>query len=276
MATTRLDIAYYGAGFRGWAAQPGLRTVQGDLEAAMAALLHSEVSLSVAGRTDAGVHAWGQVASFAAAPLEGLAHSLNGLLGNDVAVTAASETDNGFDARRDALSRTYCYRILARSAPDPFEQGRALWWPQRLDRDALDACAESLAGSHDFTASTQPRPSTCASSGRSAGPSGFGRTSSARFGLEPTPSCARWLAAWSGRCSRSPRGPQHRGVHGAARWSAARAGGETPPPRTVCIWRRFGIDGPRNRCVGPRDPVSRQVLVRRRSRRTYLERQTAS
>jgi tRNA pseudouridine38-40 synthase len=151
---TRLDIAYDGSAFSGWAAQPGLRTVQGELEAALATLLRSEVSLSVAGRTDAGVHAWGQVASFEGAPPEGLARSLNGLLDTDVAVTAVLEAENGFDARRDALSRTYCYRLLTRPVADPFERGRALWWPHRLDRDALDACAAALAGSHDFTAFT--------------------------------------------------------------------------------------------------------------------------
>ena len=154
MPATRLDIAYDGSAFSGWAAQPGLRTVQGELEAALATLLRSEVSLSVAGRTDAGVHAWGQVASFEGAPPEGLARSLNGLLDTDVAVTAVREAENGFDARRDALSRTYCYRLLTRPVADPFEHGRALWWPHRLDRDALDACAAALAGSHDFTAFT--------------------------------------------------------------------------------------------------------------------------
>jgi tRNA pseudouridine38-40 synthase len=152
--TTRLDIEYDGSGFRGWAAQPGLRTVQGDLEAALATLLGNEVLLSVAGRTDAGVHAWGQVASFEGAAPEWLAHSLNGMLGDDLTVTAASEARNGFDARSDARSRTYCYRLLTRPTPDPFERGRALWWPQRLDREALDACAETLLGSHDFTAFT--------------------------------------------------------------------------------------------------------------------------
>jgi tRNA pseudouridine38-40 synthase len=151
---TRLDLAYDGSGFRGWAAQPGLRTVQGELEAALATLLRRDAPLSVAGRTDAGVHAWGQVASFAGDPPERLAQRLNGVVGSDLAVTGVSAAPDGFDARRDARSRTYCYRVLAREAPDPFERGRALWWPHGLDREALDACAAALAGSHDFTAFT--------------------------------------------------------------------------------------------------------------------------
>ncbi len=156
MTTTRLDIEYDGSGFRGWAAQPGQRTVQAELESALAPILGERVGLTVAGRTDAGVHAWGQVASFKseARPPANLARRLNGVLPDDVAVTAAAEARDGFDARRDAHSRTYCYRVVARSAPIPFERGRSLWWPRPLDRGALAACAEAIRGSHDFTAFT--------------------------------------------------------------------------------------------------------------------------
>lgn len=156
MPTTRLDIEYDGSRFRGWAAQPGQRTVQGDLEAALTTILREQVGLSVAGRTDAGVHAWGQVASFESrSPAGGnLARSLNGVLSADVAVTAAGPVPDAFDARRDARSRTYCYRVLTRAAPSPFEEGRSLWWPRAIERQALDVCAAALAGSHDFTAFT--------------------------------------------------------------------------------------------------------------------------
>lgn len=156
MPTVRLDIEYDGSGFRGWAKQPGLRTVQGDLEAALATVLREPVELTVAGRTDTGVHARGQVASFsvAAEPPEDLMRRLNGLSPNDIAVTAADVVADGFDARRDAKARTYRYRLLARSAPSPFEHGKALWWPHRVDREALDACAAALVGTHDFTAFT--------------------------------------------------------------------------------------------------------------------------
>ena len=156
MATVRLDIEYDGTEFRGWAAQPGLRTVQGELETALATVLREPVKLTVAGRTDAGVHALGQVASFATdanVPAD-LVRSLNALVPNDIAVTAAEPTTDGFDARGDARSRSYLYRVLARRSPSPFEQNRALWWPHRLDREALDACAAALTGTHDFTAFT--------------------------------------------------------------------------------------------------------------------------
>jgi tRNA pseudouridine38-40 synthase len=156
MPTVRLDIEYDGSGFRGWARQPGLRTVQGELETALATVLRETVDLTVAGRTDTGVHARGQVASFnAPAKLPpDLTRSLNALGPDDIGVSAAIVVADGFDARRDARSRTYRYRLLARRAPSPFEQGRALWWPHKVDRDALDACAASLIGTHDFTAFT--------------------------------------------------------------------------------------------------------------------------
>jgi tRNA pseudouridine38-40 synthase len=152
----RLDIEYDGSGFRGWAKQPGLRTVQGELETALATVLREPVELTVAGRTDTGVHALGQVASFETPqePPEDLMRRLNGLGPDDVAVTAAAVVATGFNARHDARSRSYRYRLLARSAPSPFEQGKALWWPHRVDREALDACAAALPGTHDFTAFT--------------------------------------------------------------------------------------------------------------------------
>jgi tRNA pseudouridine38-40 synthase len=156
VATVRLDIEYDGSGFRGWAAQPGLRTVQGELEAALATVLRERVQLTVAGRTDTGVHALGQVASFVteAEVREDLVRRLNGVGPDDVAVTAATVAEDGFDARRDAKSRSYRYRILARSTPSPFEDGHALWWPHRFDLEALHACASALPGTHDFTAFT--------------------------------------------------------------------------------------------------------------------------
>lgn len=154
--TVRLDIEYDGGGFRGWARQPGLRTVQGELEAALATVLRDDVRLTVAGRTDTGVHALGQVASFATAAEvpPGLARGLNGVGPDDLAVAAAATAADGFDARRDAVSRSYLYRVLVRRAPCPFQRGRALWWPHRLDERALAACAAALLGSHDFTAFT--------------------------------------------------------------------------------------------------------------------------
>jgi len=150
--TARLDLEYDGTEFAGWSVQPGLRTVQSEVERALATLMRGEVSLTVAGRTDRGVHARGQVASYEGAPVE--TRALNAVLPSDVAVLACAAARDGFDARRDARSRTYCYRLLTRSAPSPFERGRALWWPRPLDVEALHACAAALRGTHDFTAFT--------------------------------------------------------------------------------------------------------------------------
>jgi tRNA pseudouridine38-40 synthase len=155
VATVRLDIEYDGSNFSGWAAQPNLRTIQGELEAALEKVLGKPVQLTVAGRTDAGVHAWGQVASFRTEAVPGdLRARLNGLTAEDVAVIAVNAAPDGFDARGDAVSRSYCYRVLARKVLSPFEHGYALWWPHQIDRKALDACAVALPGIHDFTAFT--------------------------------------------------------------------------------------------------------------------------
>jgi tRNA pseudouridine38-40 synthase len=155
---TKLTIEYDGTGFAGWARQPGERTVQEECERALRTVLGETGSdgeplrLTVAGRTDRGVHAWAQVASYAHEAVDPL--RLNGLLGDDVAVLAAEPAQETFDARRDATSRTYCYRVLARRSRGVFERGRAFWWPGALDREALAECAAALGGRHDFTAFT--------------------------------------------------------------------------------------------------------------------------
>jgi len=110
------------------------------------------VDLTVAGRTDAGVHAWGQVASYDGPPVS--ARSLTAVLPGDVSALSCVSAPDGFDARRDATSRAYCYRVLARGARSVFESGRALWWSRPLDLAALSACATALVGERDFTAFT--------------------------------------------------------------------------------------------------------------------------
>jgi tRNA pseudouridine38-40 synthase len=140
--TTKLTIEYDGGGFAGWVRQPGLRTVQEELERALRTVLGDlgddgePLTLTVAGRTDSGVHAWEQVASYAHEAVDPL--RLNGLLDDDVAV----------------LSRTYCYRVLRRRARSVRECGRALWWVGELDVDALAECARAVVGRHDFRAFT--------------------------------------------------------------------------------------------------------------------------
>jgi tRNA pseudouridine38-40 synthase len=152
LVTTRLVIEYDGTDFAGWAAQPGLRTVQGELERALAVIARVPVALTVAGRTDRGVHAWGQVASYPGDPVR--LSGVNAVLPADVAVLACESAADGFDARRDAMSRTYCYRLLRRRARSVFERRTALHWPHPIDREALNSCAGALLGTHDFTAFT--------------------------------------------------------------------------------------------------------------------------
>jgi tRNA pseudouridine38-40 synthase len=155
---SKLTLEYHGAGFAGWAIQPGRRTVQGALQDALRTLLggagaeEESFALSVAGRTDRGVHAWCQVASYRERPLD--PYGLNALLPDDVAVLSCEPVSEAFDARRDARSRTYCYRVLARRARSVLLRDTALWWPHRVDHAALEACAERLVGTHDFTAFT--------------------------------------------------------------------------------------------------------------------------
>jgi tRNA pseudouridine38-40 synthase len=115
-------------------------------------VLRQDVALTVAGRTDRGVHALAQVVSYDG-PAPGL-RSVNALLPDEISVIAAEQVPDGFSARRDAKSRTYLYRLLARPAPSPFEAGRALWWPHPIDVDALHRCAAAVVGTHDFTAFT--------------------------------------------------------------------------------------------------------------------------
>jgi tRNA pseudouridine38-40 synthase len=127
--------------------------VQEELERALGMLLPgADVSLTVAGRTDAGVHAWGQVASYAGEPVS--VRSLNALLPDDVAALSCEPAPEGWSARFDATSRAYCYRVFARRARSVFWADRALWWPHTVDLDAMIACAAALVGVHDFTAFT--------------------------------------------------------------------------------------------------------------------------
>src|SRR5919109_2654533 len=157
MNVVKLTLEYDGTEFSGWAAQPGLRTVEAELRGALDCVYPSWEALAVAGRTDAGVHAVGQVASFAAdggPPAERAAAALNGVLPDDVVATASEAAPEGFSARFSATGRTYRYRVWRRAAHSPFELRRSLWWPRPLDERRLAESAALLAGEHDFRAFT--------------------------------------------------------------------------------------------------------------------------
>jgi tRNA pseudouridine38-40 synthase len=177
----RLDLGYDGTDFSGWAAQPGRRTVQGEIEAALGMVLRlaEPPSLTVAGRTDAGVHARGQVAhvdlplsSFAALDRAGrpvardsvaerlpaLLKRLAGTLPADVRVHRLSVAPDGFDARFSALYRRYAYRVSdAPGGVDPLRRREVLWCPRPLDADRMNAAAVGLLGEHDFAAFCKKR-----------------------------------------------------------------------------------------------------------------------
>jgi tRNA pseudouridine38-40 synthase len=150
MPAYRLTVAYDGTAFHGWAAQPGLRTVAGELAGALGI---EPRELTVAGRTDTGVHAEANVVSLTAARLLPL-QALNRRLPPDVALREAAEASDGFDARRDARARSYAYRITTAAVPDPMRARYELHHPRPLDRAALGACAAAIAGTHNFTAFT--------------------------------------------------------------------------------------------------------------------------
>jgi tRNA pseudouridine38-40 synthase len=153
----RLTLEYDGTAFRGWARQPGQRTVEGAVREALTAVFPRWDSLAVAGRTDAGVHATGQVASVdvdGGPPPERAAAALNAALPDDVAVWSVEEAALGFHARFSATARSYRYLVLTRRERSALQARRALWWPRAIHDEALHAAAASIVGSHDFRAFT--------------------------------------------------------------------------------------------------------------------------
>jgi tRNA pseudouridine38-40 synthase len=153
----KLTVEYDGTPFRGWAAQPGLPTVEGSLRDALGETFASVENLAVAGRTDTGVHALANVVSVdveGGPPPERIAQAVNTRLPDEIAVAAAEEVPADFHARFSARSRSYRYRIFQRSTPSPFELRRSWWITRRLDEAALNRAAQLLLGEHDFRAFT--------------------------------------------------------------------------------------------------------------------------
>jgi tRNA pseudouridine38-40 synthase len=153
----RLTIEYDGTPFRGWAAQPGLPTVEQALGTALAESFASVGRLAVAGRTDTGVHALGNVVSVdveGGPPPERTAAALNTRLPDEISVVAVEEAEPGFHARHSALARSYRYRLFTRATQSPFELRRSWWISRALDEDELNAAASLLVGEHDFRAFT--------------------------------------------------------------------------------------------------------------------------
>src|SRR4051812_35943271 len=159
LVRVRLDVQYDGTALHGWVPQPGRRTVRGELEQALATVLRVPVSLTVAGRTDAGVHATGQVASTDlprqvwVQHREKLVRRLRGVLARDIAVPSVSEAHPAFDARFGALARHYEYRLSdAPGGPSPLRRADVVAWPRSLDDAAMRVAAALLVGQYDFAA----------------------------------------------------------------------------------------------------------------------------
>ncbi len=149
----RLLLAYEGTGFHGFAANPGVRTVMGDLTAAVSMIVRTPVALTGAGRTDAGVHAWGQVVSGdlpADTDLAGLARRVNKLCGPDLSIRSAEWADDGFDARFSATWRQYRYHVWNDPAPHPLAARTSWHVPRPLALWAMQAAGDPLVGEHDF------------------------------------------------------------------------------------------------------------------------------
>jgi tRNA pseudouridine38-40 synthase len=153
----KLTLEYDGTGFHGWAAQPGLRTVEGVMAEALGRVYPSVDALAVAGRTDTGVHALAQVASVevdGGPPSVRAPEALNAVLPDDLSVSAAEEVAPDFHARHSARARSYRYRVYRRRAPSPFETRRSWWYPRPIAEEQLAESAELLLGEHDFRAFT--------------------------------------------------------------------------------------------------------------------------
>jgi tRNA pseudouridine38-40 synthase len=157
MPRLKLTLEYDGTGFRGWARQPRARTVEDAVRDGLDAVIPTWSGLAVAGRTDTGVHATGQIASLdgeGGPPVARLPEALNAVLPDDVAILAAEEAPADFHARFSATGRSYRYVVLDSRVRAPLRARRALWWPRPVDEDALVGCAAALVGEHDFTAFT--------------------------------------------------------------------------------------------------------------------------
>ncbi len=153
MSRMRMTIAYDGTGFSGFAENLNVRTVAGELKGALATILRQPVNLIVAGRTDAGVHAWGNVVHFdveSEPDVAALQRNLNHMLGPAIAIRSAAMAAPGFHARYSAVARRYRYTVLNRPAPDPFRATTSWHVPQPLDVPAMRLACDPLIGQHDF------------------------------------------------------------------------------------------------------------------------------
>ncbi len=244
----RLVLAYDGTAFHGFAANRGVRTVAGAVEEVLARVLGYRVGLTCAGRTDKGVHAWGQVVTFDApadrADPGALARAVNGLCGPEVVVRAAAVVDGAFDARFSALSRRYRYRIVNRPVADPFLASFAWHVPEPLDLPVMELACDPLLGEHDFAAfCRRPR------NGKVRGDETSLRRrvldarwvdeggGSMRFEIEATAFCHQMVRSIVGTLVDTGLGRRRAGdMAGVLRSGKRSAAGPVAPPHGLCLW----------------------------------------
>lgn len=249
----RLLVAYDGSDFHGAAEQAsGVRTVAGVLREALERLLGTPAALTLAGRTDAGVHAWGQVVSVELerepsgrlADHEQLRDSLNRLVGPEIVVRAVDDAPPGFDARRGAVARRYRYTVLNRRVPDPFLARTAWHVPVPLDLHALQLGCDPLIGEHDFASfCRRPKPAPAALTA----PGTVRRVVEARwddlgdgvlcFSIEATAFCHQMVRSITGTLVEMGSGRRRPGEMTAIlRARDRRAAGNLAPPHGLCLW----------------------------------------
>ncbi|MBV8984451.1 MAG: tRNA pseudouridine(38-40) synthase TruA [Acidimicrobiia bacterium] len=238
----RMTVAYDGSGFHGFAAHPGVKTVGGTLAAAIGKVRGYRVELTCAGRTDKGVHAWGQVVSFDAEEfgldLEVLQKSLNKMLGPAIVVRDAVKAHNTFDARRSAVARRYRYTVLNRPVPDPFLARTAWHVVAPLDIRALTLACDPVIGEHDFSSFCRlPEPDA----------SLIRRVHDARwldlgegvlrFDIEASAFCHQMVRSIVGTMVDVGRGKKKAGdMVGIIAAEDRHAAGQPAPPHGLCLW----------------------------------------
>jgi tRNA pseudouridine38-40 synthase len=243
-AQVKMVVAYDGTDFSGFAAQsgqPGVRTVGGVLAQSIGKVLRHDVQLACAGRTDAGVHAWGQVASFASEPgLDPwrLQASVTSMLGPEVVIRSAEHVDPQFDARHSATSRTYRYTILNRSVPDPFRDRFTWWVPDRLDLRALRLAADPFVGEHDFASFCRKGPEGSSTTRRVLESRWVDEGEGVlRYEIRGNAFCWQLVRSIVGTLVEVGLGKRRPGeMMGIIRARDRDAAGQLAPPRGLCLW----------------------------------------
>jgi tRNA pseudouridine38-40 synthase len=235
----RLDLEYDGAAFYGWAAQPGLRTVEAVVSEALRVFWPECGRPAVAGRTDTGVHASAQVVSAHAAGGPEVARvpaALNAHLPADVAVLACTRPPEGFHARFSARSRLYEYRVLRSPAPSPMRAARTWHWPRDLEHDVLEACAETLLGEHDFRAFTPAETQHQVFRRRVLGAAWERRGDELLFRVEADSFLRHMVRTLVGTMLQTAAGERPREAFARLLEGAPRAAaGMTAPPHALCL-----------------------------------------